>query len=171
MAKTGRPRKPTALHKLNGNPSNLKDLGKYEPKPAPVVELPAPPSWMNTEGKKVWKRLAPQLERLGLLTVADIESFTAACQSFGLWVECERYFRKKDPKTGQRVGRTYEYTNRAGETNTIVRPEMKIAQNALTQWRGFVSEFGVSPAARTHIEVKGLENNNDPMEDLLSGIK
>jgi P27 family predicted phage terminase small subunit len=159
----GRPPKPTALHVLNGNPSKKKDLGKHEPKPAPVVKIPSPPSWMNPDGKKAWKRLGPELERLGLLTVIDIETFAAACQSYGVWVECEQYLKKN--------GRTYGYTNKAGETNDIARPEVKIGQKALDQFKGLMSEFGLSPASRTRIEVKPPEGGQDPMEALLSGVR
>ena len=159
----GRKPVPTNLHILNGNPSRKKDLGKKEPKPTPIVKTPKPPPWMNPEGKKAWKRLSPELERLGLLTTADLETFTAACQSYGLWVECEQYLKKH--------GRTYGYTNKAGETNDIARPEVKIGQKALDQFKGLMSEFGLSPAARTRIEVRSPEEDQDPMEALLSGVR
>ena len=170
MTQRGRPKKPTALKVLEGNPGK-RPLPENEPKPAPVVGTPKPPAWLNTEGKKAWKRLAPELERLGLLTIVDLEAFAAACQAYGIWVECERFFRKKDPKTEKRYGRTYEYTNKAGETNEIARPEVSISQKALDQFKSFMTEFGLTPASRTRIEVKLPEGERDPMEDLLSGVR
>lgn len=147
---------------LEGNPGK-RPLPKHEPKPAPTVKMPNPPAWMNTYGKKAWKRLAPELQRLGLLTVVDIETFSAACQCYGVWVECEKTLKKK--------GRTHSYTNKAKETNTIVRPEVKIGQKALDQFKSYMTEFGLSPASRTRIEVSSPGDEQDPMEALLSGVK
>jgi len=170
MAKTGRPRKPTALKVLEGNPGQ-RPLPQNEPKPAPVVNIPKPPPWLNSNGKKAWKRLAPELQRLGLLTVVDLEAFAAACQSYGIWVECERFFKKKNPETGEPYGRTYEYTNKAGETNEIARPQVKIGQKAIEHFRSFMTEFGLSPSSRAGIEVKAPEGQDDPLESILSGVK
>lgn len=158
--KRGRKPKPTNLKVLEGNPGK-RPLNEAEPKPAPVVNIPNPPSWLNAPAKTVWKRLAPELERLGLLTVVDIEAFTGTCQAFGVWVECEKYVK--------RYGRTYEYTNQGGAVNITTRPEVKIGQKALDQFRSFVSEFGLTPAARTNIEIKPDEIE-DPMGSLLSGV-
>lgn len=162
MGKRGPSPKPTNLKLLNGNPGK-RPLPENEPKPRPVVEMPKPPTWMNTNGKKMWKRLAPELERLGLITVIDIESFTAACQSYGTWVECERYLKKH--------GHTYEYINKFGAVNEVERPEVKIGRKALDHFRSFMSEFGLSPASRTRIQVSAPENEDDLMEGLLSGVK
>ncbi len=162
MAKTGRPPKPTALHVLNGNPSKKKDLGKNEPMPTPVVTIPAPPEWLHAHGKIMWERLSPELYRLGLLTQADLEAFTAACNSWGVYVECQEHIRLN--------GLTYKYTNKGGGVNDVERPEVRIGQKSLDQFRALCSEFGLTPAARTRIEVKA-DNGKDPMEDLLSGVK
>jgi len=161
LKKMGRKPKPTALHVLNGNPSKIKDLGKREAKPEPVA--PNKPAWLKGNGAKMWKRLSPKLERLGLLTSIDGEAFAAACHSWGVFVECQRYLKKH--------GMTYEYTNKAGEVNTIARPEVKIGQKALDQFKGFCTEFGLTPAARTRIEVKAPEVEKDPLEGILSGVK
>jgi len=156
MARKGRPPKPTNLKVLEGNPGK-RPLPENEPKPKPIP--PKCPSWLNREGKKMWKQLAPELDRLGLLTMVDGQAFAAACQSWGIWVECERFMKKH--------GRTYEYTNKEGYTNLIERPEVKIGQKALAEFRAFCSEFGLTPAARTRIEVKLLDSEEDPMEMLL----
>jgi len=160
----GRPPKPTSLKVIEGNPGK-RPLSANEPKPRPLA--PRRPSWLNREGKKMWKQLAPELERLGLLTVVDGQAFAAACQSYGVWVECERFFKKKNPDTGRPYGRTYEYTNKHGDTNVIERPEVKIGQKALEAFRAFCSEFGLTPASRTRINVKLAEGELDPMEALL----
>lgn len=152
----GRPRKPTNLRVLEGNPSK-RPLPQNEPKPVPIA--PKCPSWANRYGKRLWKELIPEMERLGLVTKIDGASFAAMCHSYGVWVECEQYLKKH--------GRTYEYTNKAGETNMIARPEVAIGQKALAEFRRWAAEFGLTPAARTKIEVK-VQTEEDPMEVLLN---
>ena len=155
-----RPRKPTALHVLNGNPSKIKNLGQGEPKPAPVIETPKPPAWMNADGKKMWKRQAPGLQRIGLLTEADVESFIMLCQSFGEWVEAVKDIKQN--------GKYYVYTNKAGAENEVERPVVRVEDKAYARYKSMCTEFGVSPASRTRIEVKPIEGEQDPMEMLLS---
>lgn len=164
MPPRGRPPKPTNLKIIEGNPGK-RPLPENEPKPKPVA--PKCPSWVNRDGKRMWERLAPELEKMGLLTVVDGEAFAAACHSYGIWLECERFFKKKNPETGKPYGRTYVYVNKNGSANEVERPEVKIGQRALQDFRAFCSEFGLTPASRTRIEVKPLEEEEDPMEALL----
>ena len=167
MAIRGRKNKPTNLKVLEGNPGK-RPLPENEPKPKPIP--PHCPTWLNAEAKRMWKKLAPELDRMGLLTTVDGEAFAAACQSYGIWVECEKYFKKKDPETGKPYGRTYEYTNKADATNIVERPEVKIGQKAIAEFRAFCSEFGLTPSSRTRIEVKA-DKEEDPLESLLSGVR
>jgi len=136
----------------------------------PIIEIPKPPSWLNSEAKRAWKRLSHELKRLGLLTVIDIEAFTAACQAYGIWVECERYYKKTNPVTGNPYGRTYEYVNKNGATNIIARPEVAIGNKALDQFKALLGEFGMTPSSRAGIEITNTPDA-DPMEALLSGVR
>jgi len=72
MAITGPKLKPTAIKILEGNPGK-RPLNLNEPKPLQIA--PECPDWLLDEAKKEWKRLAPELERLGLLTILDMAAF------------------------------------------------------------------------------------------------
>jgi phage terminase small subunit len=70
----GRPRKPTALRVLQGN-AGKRPLPKNEPKPPPgKAECP---EWLGVEERKLWAETAPVFERMGCLTVADVQAFAA----------------------------------------------------------------------------------------------
>ena len=71
----GRPRKPTALKLLQGNPGKRK-LPKGEVQPKVGCE---PPPWLNVKARVQWARLAPRLIELGLLTEIDGDAFAAIC--------------------------------------------------------------------------------------------
>ena len=152
-----RPRKPTNLKVLEGNPGK-RPLPENEPKPTPIA--PKRPSWLTGEGKKIWEKLAPELEKLGLLTSIDGEAFAAACQAWKDYVDCQKIIKKH--------GRTYTYKNQGGFENETERPEVKVANKALEQFRSFCREFGLTPASRAKIEVKTEDGEEDPMEKLLS---
>ncbi len=154
-------KKPTNLKILMGNPGR-RPLPENEPMPMPIVEPPKPPAWMNKDGKAMWARISVELERIGLLTVADLETFAAACHQWGVYVECQKHIKQH--------GRTHTHTNKAGEANEVKRPEVSIGEKALDQYRAFMTEFGLSPASRTRIEVKPSETESE-MEGLLSGIR
>ncbi len=168
------PKKPTALHVLNGNPSKIKDLGKNEPKPAPIA--PKCPTFLSKDAKKEWKRVAPQLERLGLLTQIDMVALAGYCESYAQWKEAVEFMHE--------FGTTYTLWERNDDGsikvdvhgNPVMRymqqfPQVSIANKALTQIKAFCTEFGLTPSSRSRIQVPGAQEGEDPMEALLSGVK
>ena len=167
------PKKPTALHVLNGNPSKIKDLGKNEPKPVPIA--PKCPAFLSVDAKKEWKRIAPRLEKLGLLTQIDMTALAGYCESWAQWKEAVEFIHE--------FGTTYTLWERNDDGSIkidihgapVMRyvqqfPHVSVANKALVNIRAFCSEFGLTPSARGRIQVPGSEEKDD-MESLLSGVK
>ena len=101
MATRGRKPKPTAMKILEGNPGK-RPLNVNEPVP-PVGNIKCP-TWLLPEAKKEWKRLAPSLEAMGVLTMADLTAFEGYCQAYGGL--CHRPperldVRKRHPRSGE----------------------------------------------------------------------
>ena len=69
MATRGRKPKPTAMKELEGYPGKH-PLNTSEPKPN--KKAPACPKWLEPEAKKEWRRLAKQMEAIGILTEVDM---------------------------------------------------------------------------------------------------
>ena len=88
MAQRGRKPKPTAVKVLEGNPGK-RGLNAGEPKPE--KKAPRCPAWLEAEAKKEWKRMAKQMERLGILTEIDMAAFAGYCQAYARWKEAEEY--------------------------------------------------------------------------------
>ena len=86
MAQRGRKPKPTALKVLEGNPGK-RQLNIVEPKPK--KKAPKCPAWLDAEAKKEWRRLAKQLEDLGILTQIDMAAFAGYCEAYSRWKEAE----------------------------------------------------------------------------------
>lgn len=156
MTRRGRPPKPTNLKVLEGNPGK-RPLSVNEPKPKPIP--PKCPAWMAPEGKKLWKRLMPELERLGLMTIVDGAAFEAVCQNYATWVKCEKHLKK--------YGLTMKLYTKARDEYEIPRPEVAIGQKALKSVHTFMTEFGLTPASRVKLGTKPGGEEEDPMEALL----
>ena len=73
-AQRGRKPKPTAVKELEGNPGK-RPLNELEPKPK--KKAPKCPGWLDAEAKTEWRRVAKQLEELGVLTEVDMAAFAA----------------------------------------------------------------------------------------------
>ena len=157
MAGRGRPRKPTSLKILEGNPGK-RPLNRNEPKPKKGV--PNCPSWLMPDAKKEWKRLSPELDAMGLLSRIDMAAFAGYCQAYARWKEAEEFISKHGSilKTA------------SGYIQQI--PQVSIAQQNLKQMRSFCSELGLTPSARSRLNISntGGAIEGDEMERLLSCI-
>lgn len=136
MGARGPAPKPTTLKLLAGNPGHEK-LNRNEPKPRPVA--PKCPSWLDAEARREWRRVAPELERLGLLTVVDMAALAGYCASYSLWRKCRQEIDEK--------GFTYE--TESGYVGQ--RPEVAIGNRALADVRAFCQQFGLTPSARARM--------------------
>lgn len=154
MAVRGRKPKPTALKVLEGNPGK-RPLNELEPKPK--KQAPSCPSWLEPEAKKEWRRMAKTLESIGILTEIDKASFAGYCQAYARWKEAEEFLSKHGTI----------FKTPSGYIQQV--PQVSIAQTYLKVMKDFSSEFGLTPAARTRIQVntdKSAESD-DPMERML----
>ena len=96
MATRGRKPKPTALKLLEGNPGK-RPINENEPiPPKGTVKCP---TWLEPEAKKEWKRLAPSLEAMGVLTQADLTAFAGYCQAYARWKEAEEFISQHGPSS------------------------------------------------------------------------
>ena len=155
MAKTGRKPKPTALKRLEGNPGR-RPLNRMEPMP-PVVQLKCP-GHLLPEAKKEWKRLAPVLMDLGLLTAADAVPFEGYCTAYARWLEAQDEIN--------RHGSIYK----DNEGKIRPNPFIAIANQQMREIKSFAAEFGLTPSTRSTMianVMAAMKRNVDPMETIL----
>ena len=156
MAVRGRKPKPTALKVLEGNPGK-RPLNKKEPKPE--NKAPRCPSWLEQEAKNEWRRMAKALEAMGVLTKVDKAAFAGYCQAYARRKEAEEFLSKHGTI----------FKTPSGYIQQV--PQVSIAQTYLKVMKDFCSEFGLTPAARTRIQVDtGTVESDDPMLEILKGV-
>lgn len=157
MATRGRKPKPTALKVLEGNPGK-RPLNLNEPKPE--KKAPKCPSWLEPEAKKEWRRMSKVLETIGVLTDVDLAAFSGYCQAYSRWKEAEEFLTKHGTI----------FKTPSGYIQQV--PQVSIAQTYLKIMKDFCSEFGLTPSARTRINIGSDKNNSeDPMEEILRSVK
>lgn len=155
MAQRGRKPKPTVIKELEGNPGKRK-LNAQEPKPR--VKAPTCPKWLEDDAKREWRRLAKQMEQLGILTEIDMAAFAGYCQAYARWKAAEEFISKH----GSIVKTPSGYWQQV--------PQVSIAQQYMKQMSKFCEQFGLTPASRSRIiaDVKQSECI-DEMDRLLGG--
>lgn len=151
----GRKPKPTNLKLLAGNPGK-RPINKNEPKPPPIA--PKCPGWLNKEGKKEWKRIAPLLERLGLLTEADMANLAAYCRTYAEMVEAEQFLEKH--------GLTYQIPKRDEEGKVVGLyvqqwPQVSIVRRCQEEIRAYSALFGLSPSDRSRMSLPTERDDDD----------
>lgn len=56
------------------------------------------PRFLDKEARKMWRYLAPQLERIGQLTRVDLAVFAAFCQAHSVRVKAERMLKRLEKR-------------------------------------------------------------------------
>jgi P27 family predicted phage terminase small subunit len=132
----GRRPKPTALKLIDGNPGR-RPLNLHEPKPDRAI--PTCPAHLMPTARAEWKRLAHELDRLGILSNLDRAALAAYCQAYGRWVEAER--KLKETPTLLRTPSGYVQPS----------PYLAIANRQMELMHRFMAELGLSPASRSRV--------------------
>ena len=136
---------PTKLKLLKGvKPYRI---NQNEPKPKSVSGN-IPPGWgahMSTGAKRFWKRNAPRLAKMGMLTEADLNSFRVLCELYTSWVQIVNTIRK--------VGEVYKTHNQAKEMVYKKRPEVPIREDIEKRLLSYFAQFGMVPSGRSRIAI------------------
>jgi P27 family predicted phage terminase small subunit len=140
MAVRGRKPKPAELRELQGNPGK-RALPARRPRPAVRKRAPNAPAWLGDEAKAEWHRMSKVLMGLRVLTDTDLTALAAYCDAYGRWLEARQILNREGLVTETMLG------------GHKVNPAWTIANQAMTQMRAFMVEFGLTPSSRTRVRV------------------
>ncbi|MBX3322233.1 MAG: phage terminase small subunit P27 family [Phycisphaeraceae bacterium] len=133
---------PTPILKLRG--SRLADLNRNEPQPR--EGLPDAPAWLEDEALDVWHQLVPQLDEMGVLTAIDGMALARYCTLWVQWVRAAMFVN--------RHGTTYPLKDGNGNIKCFAQfPEVAIVNKLSLALSRLEAEFGLTPSARTRINV------------------
>jgi len=136
----GRPRIPTKLHLLAGNPGNHRHNIDDEPQPEPIA--PDAPESFSAEVLAEWNLVVTELESLGLLARIDRGMMIGYCQHMADYFKAQKHL-----DTEAEVFRTES-------GYPVMTPWKAYRDTALMEMRKFATEMGMSASARSRIHVK-----------------
>jgi P27 family predicted phage terminase small subunit len=141
----GPPPTPTHLKLIRGNPG--KRPVRPEPQPVIAESPPDAPSYLVGYACDEWYRLAPELHRLGLLTLLDVTALAAYCWAYMHWPTAEEALARM----AERDQTTSGLLVKRADGNAGQNPLLSISRKAAADMVRYASEFGLSPAARARI--------------------
>jgi P27 family predicted phage terminase small subunit len=147
---------PFPLKVLRGNPG--KRPMKREPQPEQHADVPEPPAFITGYAADLWWETAPELHRLGLLTIVDVAALACYCHAFGQWrmaAESLAKMQANDPIMNGMIIKT-KYGDAA--MNPLVTIVRKHAADVVR----FAGEFGLTAAARARLAAGGYTPPSPP---------
>ena len=151
---------PANVHNLTGNASK-KPLHQLMDSLQPEVEIPGCPAHLLPEAKKEWKRITEELKRYGLISKLDRAALCLYVQSWAELVYAEKMLKRNMERTAIKreaaEAEGNEYIGGDGMTeittngNIIYSPYWVIANKARHNVDKFLSNFGMSPSARSRV--------------------
>ena len=162
MGARGPAKKPAELEALHGNPGHRRINKKIQ---FEQQEIPKAPAWLDAVAKKEWKRLAPKLFSVGILTDADVAAFAAYCDSYSQLVAASKAIQASAPDKRTPPELTFE-TDKGFRQQV---PEIGIANNAKKQMLLFAREFGLTPSSR--LDEKNAAETENAETSIMDFIK
>ena len=105
-----------------------------------LFEMPPAPPYLGKYGTAEWNRTGPKLVQAKMLNETDLPAFEAYCLNIELMIEA----RLDIKENGMQV---------LGHRGYVRNPAIAAFGQASTAIGGFVSEFGLSPSARSRIRI------------------
>lgn len=146
MGKRGFKGQPASLKILNGDRPDRINFNE----PVPADGATTPPSWitdLDSDGEHesalgVWRRLAPDLERKGVLTPWDVDSFA---------VFCDAVVRHRD---ATRAVETHGILILGQKGNEVRNPAIQVARDYADLMVKVGSRFGLTPGDRADLKIE-----------------
>jgi P27 family predicted phage terminase small subunit len=166
--KGGRPRKPTALHKLHGTERADRNLRPYEPQPEADLDV-VPPDFLSPSQKEGWRYVMRHAPR-GLLKALDRSVLVT-------WIEAEdRHRTAMMMQAKLDLGNNLPLLTKNKDGTATASPYLRIMNHAGLVMLRCGSELGFSPASRPRIQVipaggpPVIDGDVDPWDELTRDV-
>ncbi len=153
---------PTALLRARGSRHVTRRREQDEVQGPPGH--PRCPRWLDPEAQATWRHLVPLLGQMGVLTRIDGLALARYCRVFSRWRKAEAFIDQH--------GEMYPLKDEAGRVKYFVQwPQVAIANKLCQHLTRLEQEFGMTPSARTRIQVSRSPSAGfDPKERFFQAI-
>lgn len=143
---------------LEGNPSH-RPLPKNEPQPLRPKRTPSMPGWLPEDAQRIWRQHARALWQAGLLTEIDVDALATLCETTALY------------RTALQMIEEHGAVAMTDKGYSHPTAWVSVRNNALKQMRALWQEFGMTPAARTRVEVQKPQEEKSALQELMERSK
>ena len=133
-------RLPTEIKKQRG--TLRKDRTNPNEPVLPTV-IPPTPTWLSEDGQKTFLELGELLHDMSVLTNADVLALELLCDAYSEYKGAKQIVNE--------LGATQDIISREGNTKTVIRPEVQIANQAFVRVFQLLKEFGLTPSSRAKV--------------------
>lgn len=135
----GRKAIPGKIHQLHGTYREDRHGGGVKVDSV----LPDPPDRLPIVGQIEWRRLAPELNKLGVLSELDLTTLEMYCTVFARWIKAEGKIREQEEGEISRTPNGYQQQS----------AWLQISNNCIKQMQSLCAEFGMTPATRARMRL------------------
>lgn len=144
MGRRGPAPTPTPILKLRGSRLVTKRRGRREM--SSLDGTPTCPEWLDDEAKAAWRWLIPMLKASRVLARMDRLALSRYCQHWSRWKKAELFIQKH--------GEAFPLKDEEGRIKCLQQfPQVAIAHKLSLAMTRLEQEFGLTPSARTRIQV------------------
>jgi P27 family predicted phage terminase small subunit len=155
MTMKGRKPKPTARKKLEGNPGKRK-INRREPQPRMSADIE--PMLINAIGTAFRNCYWDMLHEMRILTDADVAAFEMMAVHYAFAFRAAQIVEREGLIIFDQFGQLHKH------------PAMQILRDNSALFKSYAAEFGMTPSARSRIQVP-LPNEMNQLELDLFGAE
>lgn len=162
MSVPGPKPKPTAAKILAGNPGK-RALNASEPK-FESADARVPKGKLPKEARELWRALAPQLARAGVLKKTDLPALEMLCLHYAVArAALEKMLTDGKVEVEDAEGRLYTVSDDrlavVADTKDGIKkhPAVSVLRENSLAFRGYLAEFGLTPSSRVRIQTDSGE--------------
>lgn len=160
----GRKPKPTAQKLLDGNPGH-RPISLNEWKPSGI---PTCPAGMSKEAKKEWRRISKELLAAGLLTTVDRAILANYVSAWAIWYQATTELEQLRQTAAAEGKSNLIFRTKTGYL--AQHPLIGTINSAASEMRKCAAELGLTPSARSRLQVDPPTKGEDPFETFMRGL-
>jgi P27 family predicted phage terminase small subunit len=110
---------------------------------------------------EIWNDLAPELDRLGILSVLDTRLLARYCECYARWLHCRAWIQERgssfptytyrEEQTVDHLGNVKKIAQKRTLKNMIPYPQVAMYDRLLTQLGRMEDDLGLTPQSRARI--------------------
>lgn len=108
----------------------------------------------HADAKKFWRKIAPELINIGLLTAVDVPAFLMLCEHYAVAMAAAEVVAQQGPMRKDENGVERKH------------PMLQILRDNSKAFRMYCSEFGMTPSSRQRLDFESAEEG-DALAELL----